>query len=147
MDDSTVTKTLEMLTRRLSVNPAFWRLEGSTNLYVQGVPVQPKDLDITCYMADIAAFRKAMSPQVVAEYFDNSKPAQMLICRLNQQKVELIGRDHSDPLAMEDKTIWTEWRRLRLPMLPLPYAKEFYQRIGRTEKVELIERYLTTRVQ
>jgi hypothetical protein len=43
---------------------------------------------------------------------------------------------------MWDKIKIINWQGLSIPIIPLKYAKIFYQLINRQEKVELIEKYL-----
>ena len=43
---------------------------------------------------------------------------------------------------MFNKTKVIDWQGLKIPILPLKYAKKFYQSIGRQKKVDLINKYL-----
>lgn len=44
---------------------------------------------------------------------------------------------------MLDKTKKIIWKDLQIPILPLGYAKKFYELINRKEKVDLISKYLS----
>ena len=43
---------------------------------------------------------------------------------------------------MFNKTKKILWNDLQIPVLPLEYAKKFYELINRKEKVDLISKYL-----
>jgi hypothetical protein len=47
---------------------------------------------------------------------------------------------------MWEKTKIINWQGLDVPIIPLKYAKIFYQLINRQEKVDLINKYLSKKI-
>ncbi len=119
----------------------IWRLEGSANLLVQGVPTQVRDLDITTNEEGIKVFRKALEEFVVKDFYNEHIHAHSLICNMDGVEVEINVYDRKE-LNMFNNIEDVIWEGLNLPVLPLESSKRFYELIGRKEKVNLILTYL-----
>ncbi|MEK6927181.1 MAG: hypothetical protein AABX11_02010 [Nanoarchaeota archaeon] len=122
-----------------------WRLEGSANLFVQGIPIVPADLDITTNKDGLMKFEKALQRYSPKKVFNEKIKCDTLKCKIAEVEVEIIARDEQDQLMMLDKVRPILWSRLALPCLPLEHAKTFYSLIQRPEKVELIDNFLNQR--
>ena len=65
-----------------------------------------------------------------------------LVCNINGFEVE-INSYGDRKLHMFDKTEKILWNDLQIPIIPLEYAKKFYELINYKEKVDLISKYLS----
>jgi|SRR3989339_1420721 len=119
----------------------IWRLDGSANLIMQGIETTVRDLDIDTNDEGIDIFKNALNKYVIKNFYSEKIKGRSLICNINNFEIEInsYGDRKSD---IFDKTKTTNWQGLNIPILPLPYAKKFYQLINRQNKVDLINRYL-----
>ncbi|USN45987.1 MAG: hypothetical protein H6502_02525 [Candidatus Woesearchaeota archaeon] len=141
MHEKNIKTILAILIRALQNKQLVWCLEGSANLLLQGVEVSVQDLDITTNNEGIAQFRTALKKYLVKDFFSEKINGHSLICSIDGCEVE-INSYGDRKLNMFDKTEMITWNNLSVPILPLRYAKQFYESIGREEKVALISRYL-----
>lgn len=118
-----------------------WRLEGSANLKVQGVECNVKDMDIVVDLDTYRKLKKSLGSKILADKFIPDKG--MFILSLNVKGVDVkIIRYYDQSMEMLDRILEEEWWGIRVRILPLKYARESYQKIGRFEKVQLIDSYI-----
>jgi len=141
MDEQNIKEILQILLDSLQDKEFIWRLEGSANLKIQGVDVSIGDLDITTNEGGIKIFRNALKKFIVKDFFSQKINGRLLVCDINGFKIE-INSYGDRKLDMFDKTEKILWNDLQIPILPLEYAKKFYELINRKEKVDLISKYL-----
>lgn len=141
MDDKTLKKILELILNRIERKKIIWRLDGSSNLKVQGIDVTINDLDITTNEEGQKIFKEKLQEYVQEHHYSKKINGKTLICKINNVEVEInvYGDREKEHFNKIKKTIWQE---LTLPTMPLAQAKEFYEKIGRAEKVELIKKHL-----
>jgi len=68
MDETQIRAILALLLEKLQSEVFDWRLEGSANLKIQGLPVPVRDLDIATGDAGIAIFRNALKSFLVRDF-------------------------------------------------------------------------------
>ena len=142
MDEKNIKEILQIILDTLQGKEFVWRLEGSANLIIQGVEVSVQDLDITTNDEGIEIFRNALKKYIVKDFFSQKINGRSIICDINNFEVE-INSYGDRKLDMFDKTEKIFWNDLKIPILPLEYAKKFYELINRKEKVDLISKYLS----
>ncbi len=142
MEENDIKEILQTILDSLQGKEFIWRLEGSANLKIQGVDVSVRDLDITTNNDGIEIFRDALKKFIVKDFFSQKIKGLSLVCDINGFEVE-INSYGDRKLDMFDKTKKILWQKLQIPILPLEYAKKFYELINRKEKVDLISKYLT----
>ncbi|RMF54414.1 hypothetical protein D6745_05340, partial [Candidatus Woesearchaeota archaeon] len=140
MDEKDIKEILQIILNSLQSKKCVWRLEGSANLRIQGVGVSVRDLDITTDDEGINVFRNALKKFIVKDFFSKKINGFSLVCKINGFEVE-INSYGDRKLNMFDKTEEILWEGLRIPILPLYYAKKFYELINRREKADLIYNY------
>ena len=113
-----------------------WRLDGSVNLLVQGMKVNPKDIDIAA--DDLVSVRKNFD--VKKDYFSKERNCQTIELEIEGVAVEI--NFYIDERAMFDKIEEVEYKGATFKVLPLKYAQMFYEIIGRKERVEEIKAFL-----
>ena len=141
MEEKDILDVLKIILGRVRNKKLIWRLEGSTNLRIQGVDVEVNDVDILTDKNNYKIFKEALKDFVVEEEYINSKKEQSLLCNINDFDVEILYYD-VNKWNMFDKIKMIKWKGLDLPILPLEYAKKFYEMIGKGEKAKLIEEKL-----
>jgi len=142
MDEQDIKEILQIILDSLQGKEFIWRLEGSANLKIQGVDVSIRDLDITTNNNGIEIFREALKKFIVKDFFSQKINGHSIVCNINTFEVE-INSYGDRKLDMFDKTEKILWNDLQIPILPLEYAKKFYELINRKEKVDLISKYLS----
>ncbi len=143
MKEQNIKEILQIILDNLQDRDFVWRLEGSVNLRIQGVDVSVRDVDITTDDAGIEIFRSTLKSFVVKDFFSQKINGQSIICDVNGFVVEINSYGDRE-LDMFDKTEKVVWNKLKVPILPLIYAKKFYEAINRKEKVDLISNYLAS---
>jgi hypothetical protein len=142
LEDKEIVKVLKFILERINGKEMTWRLEGSTNLRVQGVDVPVNDVDLTTDSEGYAVFKEAFKEFVVADRRVEEKKEQSLLCRIEGADVEILCYDQKE-LNMFDRVNGMVWQGMELPALPLAHAKRFYQMIGRQDKVDIINKHTT----
>jgi len=142
MDEQNIKEILQIILDSLQGKEFVWRLEGSANLKIQGVEVTVQDLDITTNDSGIEIFRNTLKKYIVKDFFSQKINGRSLVCDINGFEVEINSYGDRE-LDMFDKTKKIFWNDLQIPVLPLKYAKKFYELINRKEKVDLISNYLS----
>lgn len=141
MEESDIKAILQLILKNIKNKDFIWRLEGSANLRIQGIDVSVNDLDITTDKKGIEIFREALKEFIIKDFFNPKVKGTSLVCNINDFEVEINCYGDKE-LKMFDKIKKIIWQDLEIPILPLEYAKQFYELINRKEKVELIKRYL-----
>lgn len=142
MDEKQLFLALTNITQAIKKDIINWRMEGSTNLFVQGVPINPLDLDIATNKEGLLKFEKLLFRYSPKKEFNEKIKCDTIKCTIAGIQVEIISYDYEDKRAMFDKVRPMIWSRIEIPCLPLEHAKQFYENIANPEKVELIEKFL-----
>ena len=142
MDEQNIKEILQIILDSLQGKEAVWHLAGSANLKVQNVDVSIRDLDITTNDDGIVIFRNALKKFIVKDFFSQKINGCSLVCDISGFEVE-INSYGDRKLHMFDKTEKISWNDLQIPILPLIYAKKFYELINYKKKVQLIEKHLS----
>jgi len=134
-----------------------WALTGSASFALQGVPVQPNDVDIQTDEVGAYAIERILAhvPNATitkpVEYRESSSiRSHFGNLDIDGVKVEIMG-------ALQKRLPNGEWepavdvRTLRIfvahgsaqvPVLPLQYEVQAYLKLGRKDRAELLERFL-----
>ena len=144
MNENDIQIVLKIILDSLKEKKFIWRLEGSSNLVVQGIDVSVRDIDITTNDDGIKIFRTSLKKYIVKDYYSKKIKGPSIICDINGFEIEInyYGDRRTD---MFDKTKILSWHNLQVPILPLEDAKKCYEILNRKEKVELISKYLESK--
>lgn len=142
MNEQNIKEILQIILNKLDDKKFSWRLEGSANLRIQGIDTNIRDLDITTNDKGIKIFKDTLEEYITKDFFNQKINGQSIICEINNFEVEINSYGDREK-NMFDKTKIISWKNLQIPILPLEYAKEFYELINRKEKVKLISKYLS----
>lgn len=141
MDEDDIFEALNFILSNTPRQGLRWRLDGSANLRVQGVDVEPQDLDIVTDKAGLKKFSRALGKCCLKDVKYVKGVGSMLKCNVKGVEVEVWN--YEDDRLRLDQAKPREWRGLALRVLPLDKAREAYEAQGRTDKVELLDGYLS----
>ena len=122
-------------------------LTGSLALYIQGIDVDVKDIDILT------------TKEGVMKYYDKFREYSTIQTDLELDHVELVisgieidiigdvqfhinKGNYLDMSILEEKIKIIEFKGLKIPVFELEEEFKVYQRLGREDKVKLIEEFL-----
>ncbi len=142
MNEENIKEILHIILDSLQGKEFIWRLEGSANLRIQGIEVSIRDLDITTNEKGIEIFRNTLKKYIIKDFFSQKIKGHSIICNINGFEIEINAYGDKE-LKMFDKTKKILWNDLEIPILPLKYAKKFYEFINYKDKVDLISKYLS----
>jgi|SRR3989344_3206714 len=142
MNNENIKEILYIILDHLQDKKVTWRLEGSANLKIQNVETKVNDLDITTNDEGIGIFRDVMKEFIVKDFFSEKINGISLVCNIIGFEVEINSYGNRE-LNMFDRTRIIFWNGIKIPILPLEYAKKFYESINRKDKVDLILRYIS----
>ncbi|MGM0439296.1 MAG: hypothetical protein ACQEP3_02595 [Patescibacteria group bacterium] len=140
MDETKAYKLLEIILEKIPEN-VRWHLDGSVNLLIQGVDLKPNDLDVTTDDKGIEVFRDVFNNFIVEDEYGEKVSGRTLRLELEEEEIE-INSYEDKRLSKFDSVVEINWKDLKLPILPLKEAKDFYKQIKREEKVKLITNFL-----
>jgi len=142
-------RVLTLLVARIPPADHLWALTGSAGLRLQGVDIPVHDLDLqtdakTVYLLEekLAEFMKTPVHVWESEH-TLSYHGQAEIDGL---QVELLGDichrgadgAWQPPLDIPSVLIWVDWHGLQIPVLSLAHEALAYEKMGRSQKAELI---------
>ena len=143
-----IDKILIRIAKKLeSVNYAFI---GSANLYIQGLKVEPRDIDILTDVEGIKEIDKILAEYRTKEiYFDESEGRNSFrsFYKIEGIEIEVLGNVNSiarRPEALE-KNFLINFNGVNIPCFLIVDELEAYRKMGRTEKVEIIEKFLVNK--
>ena len=154
MIDSRYLLVLRDMYFRLLQHPVNWVVTGSVGLALQGVPVVCHDIDVQTDEAGAYTLERLFTSSIIRPVrFSSAERIQSHFgaLELHGIQVEIMG---AMQYRRADGT-WespTEFQRykhhvsiqdIRIPVLALTYECQAYSRLGRTDKVELLQRWLT----
>jgi hypothetical protein len=153
MINPTYLNVLHKIYKRLNDADVKWVVTGSLGFALQGVPVEPNDIDIQTdkrgayeierYFSEFVTKRVTFSStERIRSHF-----GELMIDRI---KVEIMGdiqkrlKDGSweNPVDLEYHKRVVEVEGMKVPVLSLEYEYQAYMKLGRIEKVEMLRNWL-----
>lgn len=144
MNEQELYDALKIFLEKTKNKKACWRLEGSVNLFVQGVPCTFKDIDISTTKEGFVKFQSILKEQGITKHYKKEIKAEVLICKINKCEVEIGENNEKSKFENFNAIQTTLWKGLPLPTLPLHNALEFYKRINRPDKIQLLESFIAS---
>ncbi len=137
-----IEKALKLLEEKLEgINYA---LVGSVNLYLQGVAVVPRDIDILTTPRGIKKIDKILKNYQTKEiYFDKSegRNSYRTFFEINGIEVEVLGNVNNTarPKNSLNKRKIVNYEGIKLSCAPLREELKTYEKMGRIDKARLIK--------
>jgi len=137
-----IEKVLKLIAEKLNgLNYAFI---GSVNLYVQGVNIQPRDIDILTDSDKINKIIKILKKYQTKEmYFDESegRNSYQAFFGINGIEIEILGNVNNACRLKDslDKKIYINYKGIKIPCMPLEEELDVYKKMNREDKIKLIK--------
>lgn len=151
--DPAFVDALDRLHSGLQDEEVTWALTGSTSFALQGVPVEPNDIDVQTTEDGAYAIAEQFPEQVVEKVqFRASETIRSHFGELDFDgiSVEVMGdlqkrlNDGSweDPVDVTTHREYVTVQQMQIPVLSLEYEAQAYDRLGRTDRADLLREYI-----
>jgi hypothetical protein len=146
-----LTKALKTIYTRMHEGRIAWALVGSTNMKLQGMDAEPRDLDIVVQYRNLNDVRQAFSDYLPSKITQlkslGGKPAWEVKTKINDIEVQFNGANEDDVyvsklLAHKIAYVALEYTGMYIPCLTLEAEAQAYVETNRPEKAQLIQQYL-----
>ncbi len=148
-------KVLHMLYERLKGSDVNWVVTGSLGFALQGVPVEPHDIDIQTDREGAYEIQRLFSRCVIEPVkFKESERIRSHFGALRIDGIEVeimgdiqkkVGNQWETPVDIKRYRHFVEIEGMRIPVLDLEYEYQAYLKLGRIEKAEMLKRFLEKR--
>ena len=119
----------------------FYFLNGSSNLRVQGMSVDVRDVDINTDANGLQKLRDECSDFIVKDFYNSKISVNSIILDVDGIEIEV-----NEELEEEFRELYVVesvlWRRENVNILPLRTAKRFYEKANKPERVKEIDEFL-----
>ncbi len=133
-----------------------WAVTGSLGFALQGVPVEPHDIDIQTDEAGAYAMERLFAECVarpVAFCQGERIRSHFGELEINGVKVEIMGAvqkrnadgSWEEPVDPQQHRVLVQVGEMRVPVLALEYEYQAYLKLGRVERAALLGRWLARR--
>lgn len=144
---------LETIRATLERESVEWALTGSTSLALQGVPVEPNDIDIQTTEDGAYSIETLFSDRVVTPVsFSQTDSIRSHFGELDIRgvSVEIIGDPQKrsgastwdPPIDLESKREFVSFEGQMMPVLSLQYEANAYERLGKKGRATLIRQHV-----
>lgn len=146
-------KALEEVYGRLQGKNITWAVFGSMNLLLQGLPVDPNDIDILTDSEGAYEIEKLLnkySTKKVKYCSDGKVTSHFGALGIAGVKAEIVGdytsnKDMQLILDVKDR-IMVSFEGMQIPCMPLEKELEAYDKGDRSERVKIIKEALINRI-
>ena len=128
-----------------------WGLTGSTSFAIQGMDIEPHDIDIQTDEPTAYFFNDLLKDYVIqpVSFSGNDKIRSHFGKFLVEGiEVEVMGDIQKKPtdewediISLPSLLDYVDWNGCQVPVLKLSYEADAYRKLGRQEKAEVIERF------
>lgn len=146
---------LQILVQRLQDCGVDWAITASLGLALQGLPLQPHDIDLQSDRAGVLVMQACLADYVIQPVeFRGSATIQSTFgrCQIGGVVVECMGdlqtrapgEEWSRPPDIRQHRRYCDYHGLHLPVMDVAYEAGAYRRMGRLEKAMWIDEWLRT---
>ena len=146
-------KALHAILASLEGEPVEWALTGSSGMALQGMPFEPRDIDIQTDADGAYQIERLLAAYTVkpVRYVESQNMRSHLgMFAINGVQVEVMGaiqkrlddQTWEEPVQVGQHRLWVNFEGLRVAVLSLEYEYQAYLRMGRVEKAEKIRAWL-----
>jgi len=153
MLDIAYLKVLRKINERLNNTSVNWAITGSLGFALQGVPVEPSDIDIQTDKRGAYEIERHFSEFVIKRVkFSSTERIRSHFGELMIEgiKVEIMGDIQKrlidgiweNPVDLEQYKRIVEVEGMQVPVLSLEYEYQAYLKLGRIGKAEMLRKWL-----
>jgi hypothetical protein len=147
-------RALRTIIGRLRDSSVDWALTGSCSFAVQGLPVQPNDIDIQTDKEGAYEIEWLFSTEVVEKvrFLESDKVRSYFgALMIDEVRIEIMGdieKRESDgswgkPVELDHYKIFVEYEGMQVPVLLLEYECEAYKALGRRDRAKMLNNWLS----
>lgn len=147
-------KVLHTIAHRLVDQSLIWVVTGSCNFVLQGVEVAVNDIDLQTDSVGAYAIQQLFQEYVVTPVTYRESPhirSHFGALEIDSTTVEIMGdiqkrlpdNTWDDPVNLSQHRRWVEVADMRIPVLSLEYEHYAYRLLGRTEKADMLHKWLS----
>jgi len=148
-------KVLRKLHERLKDSDVNWVVTGSLGFALQGVPVEPHDIDIQTDKEGAYEIERLFSEFTVKKVKFSSMEkirSHFGALMIDGIKVEIMGDiqkkvndEWEPPVDINRYKRFVQIEGMRIPVLDLEYEYQAYLKLGRIEKAKMLKEFLEKR--
>jgi hypothetical protein len=149
MIDSKFVSAIKIINQLLNENQISWALIGSTNMQLQGMNVNPRDLDIVIQLKDLEKIRSIFSSYTTSEIRKlehlTDESAWEVKLDISGVEVQIVGERDTGKYAgklLAKKLIHVTLEDIHIPCFTLDAAAQTYAETKREDKANLIKDFL-----
>lgn len=128
-----------------------WALTGSTSFALQGVPLEPDDIDVQTDRVGALEMGRLLSEHShtpISQHTSDSVRSWFGRFELAGVEIEIIGdlerrvgETWVGPIDVSDHLTTVDWEGLEVPVLELSYEAEAYAQLGRSDRARLLSEH------
>ena len=142
-------KAIKIIHELMNENEIKWALVGSTNMQLQGMDVNPHDLDIVVQLKDLEKIQ-----EIFSEYDDSAikelkpltdEPAWEVRMKIDDTEIQIFAqRDTGEYVSklLKNKLIKIKLGNIEIPCFTLEAEAQTYAKTNREHKAHLIREFL-----
>ncbi len=140
---------LKIIQKRLTENNIKWAVVGSTNIQLQGMSVQPRDLDIVVQLQDLKKIREIFSDYDASDIKELKPLTDELSWEVKVEikgiEIQIFGQKNTGEYV--SKLLTNQITKLRLDNIEVPgftleAEAQTYSETNRKHKAQLIQEFL-----
>ena len=140
---------LKIIHKRLTENNIKWTVVGSTNMLLQGIDVQPNDLDVVVQLQDLEKTREIFSDYDAAEIKELTplvdEPSWEVKVEIEGVQVQIIGQRNTGEYVrklLANQTTKVRLDDIEVPVFTLEAEAQTYSETKREHKAQVIQEFL-----
>jgi hypothetical protein len=156
MINPTFLEVLRKIYDRLDTNDVNWVITGSLGFALQGVPVEPKDIDIQTDEVGAYEIERRFSEYVTKTVHFSSADrirSHFGALMIDGIKVEIMGNIQKRlengtwerPVDLDQYKHFVEVGGMQIPVLSLQYEYQAYLKLSREKKAQMLKKMLQSR--
>lgn len=153
MIDPQYLNALRNICQRLQDERLIWVVTGSLGMALQGVDVEVHDIDLQTDKDGAYEIESRFSEFVVKPVRDSVAErirSHFGLLEIDGIKVEIMGevrkrmedQTWEEPVDVPRHRRWVEMEKMRVPVLSLEYECDAYLKLGRSEKADMLRKWL-----
>ena len=146
-------KVLHKINARLNNTSVNWAVTGSLGFALQGVPVEPNDIDIQTdkrgayeiehHFSEFVTKRVTFSStERIRSYFGELMIDGIKVEIMGDIQKRLENRSWENPVDLEHHKRVVEVEGMQVPVLSLEYEYQAYLKLGKIDKAEILRKWL-----
>lgn len=152
MMNENIKEAIKIIHELLGQNNIKWALVGSTNLQLQGMQIEPRDLDIVIQHRNLEKVSEIFTDYSASSVKElktlSGEPAWEVKAKINGIETQFFGGDETDIYVsklLASKIAMIKLENIEIPCFTLEAESQSYKETNREHKAHLIQEFLSTR--